>query len=643
MFKFFLVYMMFTFFSSAAVGVERRELGNLVIEDVPEISASVKESMRQYQNTRSALLNGWDPVTGGIIISTRFGETNQLHRVAQARGSRQQLTFFDEPIGAVAVSPAARQLLFSKDVGGSEYYQIFLMDLASGKSQLVTDGVSRNGGPVWANSGDRFVYYSTRRNNKDWDLYVSDASRPSEAKAILTEGGTWFPIEWSPDDSKILVTKYISINESYYYALDVKTGSLTQLNPSAEKISYGDATWSRNGKGVFIATDEDSEFLKLRYISLADGSQTILTKDIPWDIDEVAGATTTDFVAFTSNENGISRLYILNSETLETQRVDLPIGVIARLSFSPDGKQLGLVLNAPSSPADSYSLDLETNELIRWTHSEVGGLDTKGFVTPQLVQYETFDSVDGSPRNIPAFYYRPQGDGPFPVLIRIHGGPEGQSRPWFSWTTQYFVNESKFAVLVPNVRGSSGYGKTYLTLDNGYKREDSVKDIGMLLEWIAEQPELDADNIAVYGGSYGGYMVLASMTNFNDRIACGVDVVGISNFVTFLENTKEYRRDLRRPEYGDERDPKMREFLHRISPTTNARNITKPLFVVQGLNDPRVPVTESEQMVREIRENGQEVWYLMAKDEGHGFDKKFNRDYYLNATSMFLNRCIGGD
>ena len=274
---------------------------------------------------------------------------------------------------------------------------------------------------------------------------------------------------------------------------------------------------------------------------------------------------------------------------------------------------------------------------MRWTSSEVGGLNTSTFVTPELIEYETFDLVDGKPRKIPAFYFKPEkSNGPMPVLISIHGGPESQYRPFFRSTLQYYLNELGIAVLAPNVRGSNGYGKTYLQLDNGGKREDTVKDIGKLLDWIAQQPELDSGRVGVMGGSYGGYMVLAAMIQFNDRLRAGIDVVGISNFVTFLENTKAYRRDLRRAEYGDERDPEMRAFLNKISPTTNAHKIARPMFIAQGLNDPRVPASESEQMVKVIRENGGAVWYMLAKDEGHGFRKKTNRNFYSNVVALFL-------
>jgi dipeptidyl aminopeptidase/acylaminoacyl peptidase len=222
------------------------------------------------------------------------------------------------------------------------------------------------------------------------------------------------------------------------------------------------------------------------------------------------------------------------------------------------------------------------------------------------------------------------------VIVSIHGGPESQSRPTFQARNNYYLNELGVALVVPNVRGSDGHGKTFLTLDNGFKREDAVRDIGAVLDWIGKDGRLDRGRVAVMGGSYGGYMTLASMVHYSARLRCGVDVVGISSFVTFLKSTQEYRRDLRRAEYGDERDEKMLEHLERISPLTNVKKITKPLLVVQGRNDPRVPVTEAEQMVKALRESGVPVWYLMARDEGHGFNKKRNVDYQFLSTILFF-------
>jgi dipeptidyl aminopeptidase/acylaminoacyl peptidase len=317
------------------------------------------------------------------------------------------------------------------------------------------------------------------------------------------------------------------------------------------------------------------------------------------------------------------------------------------MAFSPDGTRLGLTLNTPQTPSDSFVLELgegplEHGELVRWTYSEVGGLDTSRFVEPELVHFPTFDSQEGGPEAIPAWVYKPAGPGPFPVVVSIHGGPESQARPSFSSSYQLMLAKLGVAVVVPNVRGSSGYGKKYLNLDNGFLREDSVKDIGALLDWIATQDDLDQYRVAVMGGSYGGYMVLASAVHYSDRLKAAVDIVGISNFVTFLENTQSYRRDLRRAEYGDERDPEMRAHLEKISPLNSVDRIAIPLFVVQGENDPRVPVTEAVQIVEALRGAGNPVWYMNALNEGHGYSKKENRDIYQQATILFLQEYLVG-
>jgi len=633
--------------AQAPAAPERIEKGNLVIEGIPEIPERIKNRLQQYLSTRSASLADWLPGGDGILISTRFGETSQLHVVARPGGARRQITFFKEPVSGAAVcpDPKVNGFVFSRDVGGSEFYQLFFFDLDTGKYLMLTDGKSRNGGTTWSNKGDRFAFFTTKRNGRDWDLHVMGVNDLGVSEPILEEGGTWFPVDWSPDDTKLLAVKYISANESHPYILDIETGELTEVNPSKEKIAYGAALFSKDGRGIYYTSDEGTEFQHLRYYDIASGESKILTGDIPWDVEEIALSDDGKYLAFTFNEGGISKLRVLETETMEQIELpEIPMGQIGGLEFSPAGGQLAMVMDTPKSPGDVYSLDLEGKQLVQWTFSEIGGLNPETFIEPTLIHYPTFDKVDGKPRMIPAFYFKPQGDGPFPVVIYIHGGPEAQARPYFSARMQYMIGEMGIAILEPNVRGSSGYGKSYLKLDNGYKREDSVKDIGALLDWIEKQPELDQNRVAVFGGSYGGYMVLASMTHYNDRLRAGIDVVGISNFVTFLENTQDYRRDLRRVEYGDERDPKMREFLLKISPANNADKITKPLFVVQGLNDPRVPVTESEQMVAQIRKNGGSVWYLMAKDEGHGFRKKSNRDYYACAVMLFLEEfLLGGE
>ncbi len=638
-----------------------REVGNLVLEDIPEIPAAVVDRMRRYRSARSASLQGWGPGGRGILIGTRFDETTQLHLVGRPLGARTQVTFHAEPISSARVRPGPdrRELLLARDVGGGEFYQLFLRDLDSGRETLLTDGKSRYGAFLWSHAGDRFAYYGTERNGRDWDIYVGSPERPGEAKRVLEAEGTWVPVDWSPDDARLLVMRYVSANESYLHVLDVASGKLDLVAPAkpaagaaAAKVAIGAARFAPDGEGVYLTSDADGEFRRLAWQPIGSGgggAARPITADIPWDVEDVEVADKGGLVAFTINEDGMDVLYILEHGEDGIRKVPgLPPGQIAGLAFHPAGRHLAFGLNTHVSPGDIHVLDAEAlgerpaGAISRWTRSEVGGLDTSRFVAPTLVRYPSFDTVDGAPRQIPAFSYRPKGAGPHPVLISIHGGPEGQFTPRFSSTIQYWVNELGIAVLAPNVRGSAGYGKSYLLLDNGPRREDSVKDIGALLDWIDAQPDLDAKRVAVTGGSYGGYMVLASMTHFNDRLAAGIDVVGISNFVTFLENTKPYRRDLRRVEYGDERDPEMRTFLESISPTTNAGKISKPMFIAQGLNDPRVPAGESRQIVDVIRSNGGRAWYFLAKDEGHGFRKKSNADHYVHAAALFLERHLVG-
>ncbi len=630
----------------ALAQADRRERGNLIIEGIPEVPNTITEKLYQYQSTRSAGVAEWLPDGKGLLITTRFGETGQLHLVEQPGGDRRQITFFPEPVTNATFPrlPQSRTFYFLKDVGGGEFYQIFSFDMGTGVYTMLTDGKSRNSSPEFANKGDQYIFTSTRRNRKDNDFYLSPAGNPEQARLLRETEGAWAALEWSPDDQQVLVSNYLSVNENYLHLLNTRTGELTQINGGKKGISYGGAVWAKDGKGLFIISDEGSEFQVLKHYDLTSGKFIPLTAAIQWDVEDLEISEDGKRLAFRTNEDGIGRLYLMDTQTRKYNPVSgIPDGVMGGLAFSPDNTHLAFSLSSARTPGDVYVLNTGTGAVQRWTNSEVGGLNTGNFVSPQLVRYETFDKVNGKPRTIPAFYYKPQGSGRFPVVIQIHGGPEGQFTPGFSWLPQYLANEMGIALIAPNVRGSTGYGKTYVTLDNGLKREESVQDIGKLLDWIARQPELDATRVMVYGGSYGGYMTLASLTHFNDRLRGGIDVVGISNWITFLEKTEAYRRDLRRVEYGDERDPKMREFLTRISPVSNAQKITKPLFVIQGVNDPRVPVGESEQMVQAVRKNGGTVWYLAAKDEGHGFRKKSNSDYQTAAMMLFMEKYLKGE
>ena len=634
--------------------VKREVVGNRTSENIPAIPAELIEQLNRYQNTRGAGLAGWTK-DGCLLISTRFAETAQAHRVCQPLGMREQLTFYPEPVGGITPAPARAWrdgFVFAKDKGGDEFSQLYWFDYPTRSTTLLTDGKrSQNGGTTLSRDGGLLAYSSTARNGTDRDIWIRD-TRTGASRALVTVGGSWSAMDFSPDGSRLLVMKYVSAAESYPGVVDVASGKLELFPVDGGKASFGGFAFAPDGQAVYFISDEalqgkPQEFKTLRYHDPATGKFEVLSAKIPWDVGGFTIADDGRHLAFTTNEDGISRLRVLSLPSHEEIRLPaLPIGVIGGLAFSPDGKRLALTMNSATSPSDVHVIDLAAATLTRWTQSEVGGLDAATFVAPTLVRYPTFDKVDGAQRTIPAFYYKPSKPsktGKYPVVINIHGGPEGQSLPTFNPTAQYLANELGVAMLVPNVRGSTGYGKTYLSLDNADKREDSVRDIGALLDWIAKQPELDASRVGVIGGSYGGYMVLASLTHYSDRIRAGVDVVGISHFGTFLKNTESYRRDLRRVEYGDERDPAMNAVFERISPLNNAHRITSPLFVAQGRNDPRVPWTEAEQIVKAVRGNGQPVWYLLFADEGHGFAKKANNDWFGAATILFWQQHLLGD
>ncbi|WKD49710.1 S9 family peptidase [Microbulbifer spongiae] len=635
--------------SGLASAVESRteNNGQLLLEDVPSIPQSIVDRLNRYQNVRSASFRGWDMEGIGLFVSTRFGEVNQLHKVERAGGARRQLTFFEEPISTVATRPEHRQLAFTMDAGGNEYAQIFLFDIGSGKHKMMTDGESRNGALLWNKQGSALAYQSTRRNGSANDIWLStfDGDTQKDRLIVKAEDGSWWgPAGFSQSGNQLLVLQYLSSTRSLAHLLDLDSGALTLVAGGGEDDSRNfPAGFSHDDRSVYLISDRGGEFTQLIRKDLASGDEKVISADIPWDISNFVLSKDGRRGAFTANENGLSALYLYDPRDDRYSRVDaLPIGVIGGIEFTPRGDKLALSLNTPKTPTDTFVLalgrhPLSSGNLTRWTYSEVGGLNTGKFVEPELVHYPTFDTVDSKAREIPAFVYRPRGaEGPVPVIISIHGGPEGQYRPVFSSTYQLWLEALGAAVIAPNVRGSAGYGKSYLAMDNGYKREDSVKDIGALLDWIATQPDLDAERVAVFGGSYGGYMVLAAGMHYSDRLKAAVDIVGISNFVTFLTNTKSYRRDLRRVEYGDERDPQMRAFLENISPNNNVEKIQVPMFVVQGQNDPRVPVTEAEQIVAALRENGNEVWYMNALNEGHGYRKKENRDAFTQATALFF-------
>ena len=609
---------------------------SLLESGLPEVPAQLRARIEQYQNSRSA--NALDVAADGsqLLIATRFASTNQLHLVEQPMGMRTQLSFGSEPVNSARFVPGdPRALLYLQDVGGGEFHQVFRLDRRTGRSELLTDGKSRHEGLVVSADGTRFAYSGTGRNGKDTDVYLAQMAQPRDPRRVTERAGTWQAVEFSRDGTRLLVAQFRAVDDSDLHVYDVKSGELRQITPREGKGSVEDAAFGADGKSVYLITDRYSDFNSLYRIELTrPGSKPEpLTPQIKWDLEGLTVAPDGAHLAFAANEEGWSRVYLLDLRNGRAGPIDLPRGIVSTLRF-PDRRADLLFVGAQTarSPNDVWAYSLKERKLTRWTRSEAGPVDAASFVEPELVKYRAPDGLV-----IPAFLWKPpRADGKVPVVILWHGGPEGQSRPTFQPIWQFYAQELGIAVLAPNVRGSTGYGKPYLAMDNGVKREQALGDIGATLDFVASRTDLDASRVAAYGGSYGGYMTLATVAFQGARVRAAVDIVGISNLVSFLQTTQAYRRDLRRAEYGDERDPAVRVVQERISPLNSVEKIEAALLVIQGKNDPRVPQSEAEQIVQALRARGKDAPYLLGLNEGHGFQKKENRDYMTAAAAAFL-------
>ena len=606
----------------------------LTADGIPPVPEQLAAATRPYMEFRTAGFRGWNPADRSMLIATRFANVSQLHSVAGPLGMRRQISFEPEPLGG-SWSPKGDVLVVSKDNGGDEFFQLYT--LANGRLTLLTDGKSRNSFDGWDKEGRQIGYSSTRRNGTDNDLYVMDPRNPASNRMVAqVQGGGWGFSDFAPGGQRAAVIEYVSITKSNPYLLDIASGRMTPIGDHSKAISYGELQFAPNGT-LWATSDENSDVLRLGRLDPATGRFTPVSPQSRWEVEEFEISHDGRTIAYVLNEAGSSRLYLLDVASGRVRAVTgLPAGTIGGLEFAPWGP-LGFTLTSAQSPSDAYSLAPASLRITRWTESETGGLDPRANVDPELVEVTSFDG-----EAVSGFLYRPDArrfPGRRPLIVNIHGGPESQARPGFLGRNNYLLNELGIAIFYPNVRGSSGYGKRFVSLDNGpFQRENSVRDIGAFLDRLQGDAAIDPNRIAVTGGSYGGYMCYASSIFYGSRLRGALCNVAISNFVTFLENTQSYRRDLRRVEYGDERDPAQRAKLMEISPLTRINEIRLPLFVIQGANDPRVPKSEADQIVSAVRANGQEVWYLVGENEGHGFAKKENQDYQFWTTLMFWQR-----
>jgi len=608
-------------------------------DTLPKVPSSLIREISPYTSMSSYGLAGWHPSRREIWAKAITPSYTGIAKVEAPGESPQVEVLFPANIYEAYYSPNAKAAVYVKDADGNEQFQVYSYEPSSRKSTLLSDGKSRNTEPVWSNKGDWVIYSSNRRNGTDTDLYVVKAFEPNTTRLLAQDKGYLKVFDWSPDDRQALFYNWLSANESYLYTVDVTSGEKTLLTPTtgSDKVSYDYAQFSSDGKGIYLTSDRDSEFLRLAYMDLATKKVTYLSDSIRWNIELFSLSLDRKTLAFVSNEEGVSRLHLLDTATNKERPVVWPrIGVISNLRWHNNNADLAFTFVSARAIWDIYSLNVATGKTERWVKGTSDGLDAEKFSEPEVIHWKSFDD-----RQISGFLYRTPAKftGKRPVIIDIHGGPDDQARPDFNGADNYFINELGIIKIYPNVRGSTGYGKTFLKLDNTYKREDAVKDIGALLDWIRTQSYLDSDRVLVTGVSYGGYLALSVAANYPDLIRATESVSGQSNLVTFNEHTEDWRRDRRREEYGDERDAKMREFLNRIAPLNNVTKIKKPLMIVQGENDARVPSSEADQIVTALKKTGIPVWYLLAKNEGHDFTQK-TLDLQLYETVMFVKEFL---
>ncbi|WP_201385669.1 S9 family peptidase [Ktedonobacter sp. SOSP1-85] len=604
-------------------------------------------SFERYLNVRSATGASFSPDGQHISFLTNITGVAEVWNVSidqpnlQEPAWPQQLTFRGERVSSATFAPHADTLLVSGDIGGNERAQLFLLSADGSEFRALTEKpevMHSFGG--WSPDGERIVYSSNERDARFFDVYEMQVNT-GESRLLLEQDGSNMPVHYSPDGKQVLVRRVESLSRNSLILIDIDSGEARDLTPDLGEGAalYATPFWSADRKGLYLLCNRERDFLSLAYLDLATTELRYLS-DIPWDVEALAVTRDGASLAMVINEDGISRLELFDvAQGWEQRHVllapTLPKSVVLDLAWSQDGAKLAITLSGADEPTDIWIWDMAGGHIQRATLSSTGGIPRASFVAPAVVRYPSFDG-----RDIPAFLYQPAGaQKNLPVVISVHGGPESQERPWFNPIYQYLVARG-YAVLAPNVRGSTGYGYTYQSLDDVRKRMDSVADLKAAVEWLRESGIADPERIAVYGGSYGGFMVLAAVTTYPDLWAAAVDIVGIANFVTFLENTGPWRRKWREAEYGTlEQD---RAFLEQISPIHAVDKITAPLFVVHGANDPRVPLGEAEQVVNALRQRNVPVEYLVFADEGHGLIKRDNRLKAYPAIADFLDSHVKG-
>ncbi|HTV98457.1 MAG TPA: prolyl oligopeptidase family serine peptidase [Steroidobacteraceae bacterium] len=618
--------------------------GNLILDGVPDRPLESAEVLDAYLGARQASLLGFG-AKGQLLIATRFGDVDQLHLVDQPLGERRQITFLRDPIarGALSPDPGRSAWFYLQDADGGDGTQLYYQRLGEAVARRLSDGKSVNGGAIWSSAGRAIAFFTRAPGALSDDIDIVDPESGALPRlAVAGDDAAWFPLDWSPDDRQLLVQQHVSAYEDHLYVIDLSSGQKREVDPAPAKspapAAIAGARFSRDGTGVYFISNREGEYARLRFVNSFTGEKTDISDKVPFDVDRMAVSRDGHYLAYVTNEGGADRLDLVDLRAhQDLVPPHLPAGIIDSLAFDLESKRLAFGLSAANAPRDVYVLDLASNRLEPWTASEAGPVDRSKLVVPRLTQFPTFDRVDGRSRQIPVYVYAPASAGPHPVLIVLHDGPGGEFRPSFDPWIEYVVNALGFAVLAPDMRGSSGLGKGFAALARGKLRGDAVKDVGALLVWLALDGRFDAKRVFVSGTGYGGYLALEALVNYAERLRGGIALAPITDLIDFVSASGASRPALRE-EFGDERDTDMRAFLRNISPLTSADRITRPVLLAHGKLDARVPIGQSQELLNRLRSRNQVVWYLEAQDEGHalGHWRWQNREAYYRAFAQFL-------
>ena len=615
---------------------------SITVEGVPPIPQSIADGLARYAQFRQAQIQGWHPLKRQILITTALGQVNQIHIVDGPGRDRRQLTWLPGgvgPLSSPSFDPAdPNSFVFQYDPAGTQLRSLYRYDVSSGEVILAAQAKTRFP-HVWSRQGTWVAFDSAERNDKDRDLYVMQPAVPASKRRLADFEGPWSPQDWSPDGSTLLANEVFGNAETYLWRVDVKTGAKTALTPrDGEKASWYNARFSNDGKQVYAVSDRTGEWRIWRCAVAACKWMPVSPEGVAVD-----GALASIFelspdgqmLAAVIDRGATTELQVFDLGTLKPRTLpDIPKGLVSQIRWRPGSREVAFSLATVRSQGDAYSVDTSLGALMRWTSSEAS-FNAEVLPAPELVEWK---SEDG--QVISGILYRPAAKftGPRPVLIQIHGGPDLRSRADFRGRSNYLLNELGLALIYPNVRGSDGFGRKFRELDNGKGRVGAIKDIGALLDWIGSRVDLDKSRVALAGPSYGGWLALQAGIVYNDRIRGIIEGAGITDLVTFLEQTQPARQENRRQEFGDERDSDMRAFLTSISPLPRAAEIKKPTFILHPGKDTSVPVAQARELLKALKANNATVWYAEFADANHDTfpTTNANNDWMLAAWILFL-------